>query len=275
MHPNAYLRTYWRGEIKPQIFVAMSFDDTYARRFEDVIRPAIEGIYFNNQPLKAVRVDLSKTGDSILTDIVDGIAHSAMVLADVSTVGNDSKTGKRYRNGNVMYEVGVALACRQSAEVLLIRDDKDNFLFDVSTIPHVTLDFSDATIARTRLRDELLGRLREIDLVHDARAQVAIASLTGTERQILAAFSRYPLGNQFWFTQEGLATMAAIPRLLDKQLIRTAGITNDNHAMFMWTPLGKALADRIDALVPVHDAAPIATEGADTQNPPETPANGS
>ena len=29
-----------------------------------------------------------------------------MILADVSSVGKDSKTGDSYRNGNVMYEVG-------------------------------------------------------------------------------------------------------------------------------------------------------------------------
>lgn len=70
----------------------------------------------------------------MLTDIMDGIAHSLMVLADVSTAGKDQNTGEPYRNGNVMYEVGLALACRQPAEVLLIRDDRDRFLFDVSTI---------------------------------------------------------------------------------------------------------------------------------------------
>ena len=76
-------------------------------------------------------MDLSKTGDSILTDIVDGIAHSQLVPADVSTIGKDSVTGTPYRNGNVMYEVGIALACRHPSEVLLVRDDEDTFPFTV------------------------------------------------------------------------------------------------------------------------------------------------
>jgi hypothetical protein len=267
MHPNLYLRNFWRSTFKHQIFVAMSFDDAYQSRFEHIIKPAIEEVPYQGTKLTAARVDLSKSGDSILTDIADGIAHSVMVLADVSTVGNDSKTGRRYRNGNVMYEVGLALACRQSAEVLLIRDDLDRFLFDVSTVPHKHLDFSDANTARAQLAEEIRNRLREIDLLRDARAEVAIASLTGQERQVLAAFAKYPVGSSFWTTSEGFGTLSAIPRLLDKQLIRTAGITHDNHAMFKWTELGKVIADHIDKLLPVHDFSQKTETASDAATP--------
>jgi hypothetical protein len=95
-----------------------------------VIAPGISGITYGTERLKPYRVDLSKSGDSILTDIVDGIAHSQLVLADVSTIGKDSVSGVPYRNGNVLYEVGIALACRHPSEVLLARDDEDKFLFD-------------------------------------------------------------------------------------------------------------------------------------------------
>src|SRR5438552_2510987 len=142
MHPNAFLKTFWQPALRPQVFVAMSFSPTYQKRFDDVIKPAIEAIAINGVKLTAYRVDLSKTGDSILSDIVDGIAHSQMVVADVSSIGKDSVTGDSYRNGNVLYEVGIALACRMPSEVLLIRDDNDKFLFDVSTIPHQKLDFT-------------------------------------------------------------------------------------------------------------------------------------
>jgi hypothetical protein len=134
MHPNVYLRTFWRGTFRPEVFVAMSFGDAYLRRFTEVIEPAVGAVTYREKQLRARRVDLSKSGDSILTDIIDGVAHSAMILADVSVIGHDSKTGDPYRNGNVMYEVGLALACRQPGEVLLVRDDKAPFLFDVSTV---------------------------------------------------------------------------------------------------------------------------------------------
>lgn len=154
MHPNTFLRSFWRLEIRPEVFVAMSFEDVYRSRFDSAIKPAIEAVDYGGQRLRAKRVDLSKTGDSILTDINDGIAHSVLVLADVSTVGHDSKTGVVYRNGNVMYEAGLALASRHSSEVLLIRDDKERFLFDVSTVPHMHLDFADSGAAAKALAQE-------------------------------------------------------------------------------------------------------------------------
>ena len=86
---------------RPQVFVAMSFEPSYETRFKNVIVPAIENVVFEENRSKAFRVDTSKSGESILTEIMDGIAHSLIILADVSTVGKDSKTGRPYRNGNV------------------------------------------------------------------------------------------------------------------------------------------------------------------------------
>ena len=166
--------------------MAISFGDAYLKRFTEVIEPAVKAVTHNGKQLRARRVDLSKSGDLILTDIIDGVAHSAMILADVSVVGHDSKTGEPCRNGNVMYEVGLALACRQPREVLLVRDDKAPFLFDVSTVPHKHIEFSDVGKARTDLANELVARLREVDHLRDARLVVALASLTSQERVILA-----------------------------------------------------------------------------------------
>jgi hypothetical protein len=46
MHPNVFLKTLWRLELKPQIFVAMSFAEKYRDRYERVISPAITSITF-------------------------------------------------------------------------------------------------------------------------------------------------------------------------------------------------------------------------------------
>ena len=194
MHPNAFLKTFWRLEKKPQIFVAMSFSAEYQTRYERVIAPAITSLQVNGKQLTPYRVDASKSGDSILTDIVDGIAHAQMVLADVSSIGKDSKSGNAYRNGNVMYEVGIALACRQPSDVLLIRDDKDKFLFDVSTVPHMHLDFVDTEEARASLTRELLARLREQKHLTDARVKLAVTSLTNQEIELLSQLEELPDG---------------------------------------------------------------------------------
>jgi hypothetical protein len=252
MHPNTFLRAFWRTEIRPEIFVAMSFSEHLAVRFTNIIEPAIGAINYHGQQLKANRVDLSKSGDSILTDIIDGIAHSVMVLADVSVVGNDSKTGQSYRNGNVMYEVGLALASRQSGELLIIRDDKAPFLFDVSTVPHMHVDFTDP-LAKAILSEALVARLKEVDHVRDARLALAAATLTATERVILKVFSEYDMNSTFFLKQTSITANDGLSRLLDKQLIRSAGISQDRHGLFRWTTLGRTLASKLDALVPTHE----------------------
>ena len=249
VHPNTFLRTFWRTDMRPDVFVAMSFDDAYRERFEKVIAPAIGAIEFDGSVLTARRVDLSKSGDSILTDIIDGIAHSAMVLGDVSVIGHDSKTGKASRNGNVMYEVGLALACRQSSEVLLIRDDKAPFLFDVSTVPHMHIDFADVVKARTQLTDALRDRLHEVEHFKDARLAMAAATLTSQERTLLRTVAQMGADRTFWPKKESLAMLATIPRLLDKQLIRAAFVS-DGKLMFACTALGRALAENIDKALP-------------------------
>lgn len=248
MHPQLYLKTFWQMELKPAIFVAMSFSNQYQARFKEIIEPAINQITVNGIKLAADRVDISKSGDSILTDIMDGIAHSQMVLADVSTIGNDKISGDPFRNGNVMYEVGLALASRHSSEVLLIRDDKDKFLFDVSTIPHKHINFVDKEQAIVILRDELIARLRERNHVNDARIQLALSSLSNEEASALKYISKLPAGNVFGRDQKGKVDfngMIAIPRLLDKQLIRLAGEFSQGHMAYVLTTLGKVVADQV------------------------------
>ncbi len=239
MHPQLFLKTFWRLELQPQVFVAMSFSEEYQQRFNNVIEPAINSIPGVN--LKPYRVDLSKTGDSILTDIMDGIAHCQLFLADVSTVGKDSVSGKPYRNGNVMYEVGLALACRHSSEVLLVRDDRDRFLFDVSTIPHKFINFADEDAAISDLRSALVNRLEEQNYINDARVKLAVARLSSEETVEL----EFGAGRETWGREHrpyaGQHELA-ISRLLDKQLVKIVGKYEDGTPAYSLTPLGHVAA---------------------------------
>ena len=262
MHPNTYLKSFWRLELRPEIFVAMSFLDQYRARYEEVIRPAIEGIQIGGVSLKPRRVDISKSGDSILTDISDGIAHSRLVLADVSCIGKDSITGQPYRNGNVMYEVGVALSCRQPSDVLLVRDDRDNFLFDVSTIPHVTLEFVNAVSARARLQEELIARLCEQTFVFDARIQIAKSSLSGEEISFLKQAKEYTDQTVWGQDVTGIANWYALAtsRLLDKGLITVAGEFTSGKPAFRFTPLGLVLLAHVNETLPKFEDPPPGAE---------------
>lgn len=248
MHPNSFLQTFWRLELKPQVFVAMSFAPQYQERFDKVIAPAIRLVVVNGESLTPCRVDLSKSGDSILTEINDGIAHSRLVLADVSSMGKDSVTGHSYRNGNVMYEVGIALACRQPHEVLLIRDDNDKFMFDVSTIPHKHLNFANHAQAMSDLHQELLGRLREAAHLNDARVQRAIAGLSGGEIGLLKYMASLAPQTAWGRENEGdVAGLVSIPRLLDKQLIRVVGQFEAGYPAYQPTPLGYVVAKLVES----------------------------
>jgi hypothetical protein len=198
--------------------------------------------------LRALRTDISKTGDSILTEIIDGIAHSQLVLADVSTIGKDSVAGASYRNANVMYEVGIALACRLPSEVLLIRDDEDKFLFDLSSVPHKKIDFTNIDKATAELRGALLERLQERSHVQDARIELALSALTNEEAHLLLQVADQPADVVFG-RKDGNAvdffTMTSIPRLLDKQLISLAGEYEPGHLAYRLTPLGRVAAQQV------------------------------
>jgi len=114
---------------KDMVFVAMSFDERFNHRWNNVIRPGIRRIAKGDNRFEAVRIDERNISDSIMTEILLEISHARLVLADISSVG---KLGdKTVRNGNVMYEVGLAQAVRLPEEVILLRSDEDDLLFDV------------------------------------------------------------------------------------------------------------------------------------------------
>lgn len=271
MHPQTFLKTFWRMELRPQVFVAMSFAPQYQRRFDEVIAPAVRELTVNGVRLKPQRVDISKSGDSILTDISDGIAHSRLVLADVSSIGTDSVTGERYRNGNVMYEVGLALSCRHPTDVLLVRDDRDRFLFDVSTIPHATIQFADVEKAKMTLKGILLARLKMQSFVRDARVQLAISSLSGEEVVLLKQMKEYDQNSVWGREVKGIANWYALAtaRLLDKEVIRVMGEFSGDKTAFAFTPLGFIVQKAVNARLRKFQAK----EKAENDDSPESIEN--
>lgn len=255
MHPNAFLRSLWRAETVDQVFVAMSFDPRFSARFEEVIRPAIEDQPIVGRRLAAYRVDNSKTGDSILTEIVSGIAHARLVLADVSIIDEGRFTQETVRNGNVMYEVGVALACRTPSEVLLIRDDSKKFLFDVSTIPHIQIDFSARDTAIAELRAAIEDRIKETNFMHDARIQMLARTLTADELKILKALAILKPNKVRDLSIKGLGQLSipverGISGLLQKGCAQSLAINAETEQVFYsLTPFGFSLASAVENLL--------------------------
>lgn len=126
VYPARYFRSFPAFPASDRAFVAMSFDPRLQGRWEDVIRAGVLAA-----GLQPHRVDLSVLGDSILTEIMDGVAGSRLVLADVTTLDG-------HRNANVMYELGMSHAVRQPEEVLILRSDSDRLPFDTATLRVVT-----------------------------------------------------------------------------------------------------------------------------------------
>ena len=268
MHPNAFLTTLWRAEVQDSVFVAMSFDPRFDKRFSEVMQPAIEAEPIAGLSLKAHRVDISKSGDSILTEIVSGIAHCRLVLADVSVIDEGRYTQIPIRNANVMYEVGIALASRTPSDVLVVRDDKKPLLFDLSTIPTLHLDYQDVG-AIARLRAALSDRVREAALVNDARVQQAVRGLSPNELHVLRLLSGIPEGRAGDLSMAGTAHPSipaerGVSGLLTKGFVRTVGMNSKTGGVFYsLTPLGRALASAADQLLRKLEPAVVQQESTD------------
>jgi hypothetical protein len=144
-------------------FVAMSFDSRFDARWAEVIGPAIRSISVNDVPLEPHRVDLRAAGDSILTEILDGIARCRIFLADITAIGEVDR--RAVRNANVMYEVGLAHAVRQPEEVLLLRSDDRELGFDVANVRvHQYDPDGSPPLARQFVAEKIVQSLHEVDL---------------------------------------------------------------------------------------------------------------
>jgi len=256
MNPNTYLKSMWRNTYESYVFVAMSFEDRFNSRFEKIIKPAIEERKIQGRKLSAYRVDLSKSGESILTEISNGIAHCFLFLADVSTVDQLRFSNKPARNPNVLYEVGIALACRTSEEVLLIRDDSDPLIFDTSSVPHITIDFEDHNRAKKEIRALLEDRAKERKIITDARVFTSLSHLSPEDLALLIGLSNLKPDQSADLRKDigdkkilAIPTAAALSNLLRLDLAVGHAITEDASMTYILTDIGRAVAERFKMMV--------------------------
>jgi hypothetical protein len=175
---------------------------------------------------------------------MDGIANSVLVLCDVSVVGKDSSTNKPFRNGNVMYEVGLALASRHSSDVLLVRDDDESLLFDVSTIPHIRVDFSSNESAINSITNALQDRLTEQSKLINVRAEITASCLTQIEAHALLSYADQLPGPE-WFKESNERFRGQhLSRFLEKGLLVSDGQLHGPESCSL-TPLGRQVTTLI------------------------------
>lgn len=176
-----------------RVFVIMPFGPKWDARWRDVIMPSVAKVEMEGTALEAFRADTRRVGNSILTEIVTAITTSRLIFADVTTIA--IAEGNPVRNGNVMYELGMAHSRRLPEEVLLFRSDHDPLLFDVAAIrvntysPEEDVPAAQETIARS-----LQDSIAELDLRRHAAVGNALQSLSFHALGVLFTLADKPEG---------------------------------------------------------------------------------
>jgi len=196
--PRDFFVDYWNPSIRNEVFVAMPFAAQFTDTWERAIKPAVEDC-----GLGAFRVDTKAVSDSILVDILDGIAHCRLILCDVSPVSSvparsvltrlsSSHHQPRYPNGNVMYELGLAHAARQAEEVILVRNQTDDaLLFDVSGV-RVHHYEDDPEEARATIAGLIREALRSVEQMRGLQIRKAQQALTLTDLKLIRRWWPHP-----------------------------------------------------------------------------------
>jgi len=254
MYPRQFIDSFWSSEIRDDVFVAMSFDGELQVIYEEVIEPACS----TDNGLNPVRVDLEKGGDSIVTTILDGLSHSRLIIAEIST---RRKGDPKSRNGNVMWEVGVAHAFRQFEEVILLRWDRDPLLFDIGQIRVHEYPRQNLREARVLLGSLIKDRLDSIELKKSLLVERALRVLDPNTLSVL--LTRVPLSSEVFEVRLPLFDQLMMAKLCDMGIVAfaydaispesVANVRNDKSVAplqkYRLTPFGKAVLQKVSQLI--------------------------
>jgi hypothetical protein len=287
LYPAHYANLFPPFPRNNKVFVAMSFAKEFEHRWEKVIKPGIARVRKNNVPLEAHRVDIRVVGDSILTEILDGITTARLILADVTTL--HTLNGTSCRNSNVMYEVGIAHALRLPEEVLLFRSDNDRLLFDLSNVRINSYDPGrDEAGARDKIANGVINALKEVDHRKSLFVQRAAEMIDGlcVDLLILASENNgileQPRNNNIADSISNLRYQSAFERMLELGILSfenfklteellNAGPNTPTPYVYRVTPFGDSvmellmskigfddpkLADRVKALMDANNVSP-------------------
>ena len=141
----------------------------------------------------------------------------------------------RYRNANVMYELGLAHAWRLPEEIVVIRDDDKRLPFDISAFRVHTYDPSDTVGSINKISEIIKGALTEVNRAKSVMVERAANSLDG---QCLQFMNRVQ-GHYFSETiVDDLKLRNTISRLLDLGMIRFHTSGDGVSYAYHWTDLG-------------------------------------
>jgi hypothetical protein len=235
MYPRHYFDLFRPDVDEETVFVGMSFAPDDERRWRDLIEPAT-----NDAGFRPLRVDMSTVvSDAILIDVMKGILNSKILLFDISADSNGN------RNGNVMYELGLAHAIRTPEAVVIIRSDSTPLLFDVSNMRIHVYDLAAVEQSRAFLSEilkqvaanQISVRTMMLDRVVSMLDEVCLGFMESHGH--MDAFShRSP---ERAFEPDAVAGRSAIRHMLELGVVVLEWRKEHHAYAFRWTYMGRAV----------------------------------
>lgn len=257
MHPNTFYASLLNRPKRDEVFVIMSFAPEFESTWTQIIEPAIR----DDVGLTPNRVDYSRSGESIVHDILDGIAHARLILGDITCTPMRDIRGTVWpqRNGNVMWEVGIAHVTRVPDEVILIRADNEPSIFDLTQFRAFPYNPSDPIDSRTMIATLCKDRLRSIDQFRKDYVERLARALDYPSWMVLLQAApgdgyEQPILRSMGDVMRNISVLPAITRLLEmgalttRYMVMTPELVEligdkpyEESVRYALTPLGKAI----------------------------------
>ncbi len=160
--------------MKKICFVIQPFNEKFNKRYEDIIKPAIEAC-----GLFPYRVDEDNSVVIPIESIEEMISKSSICVAEVST-----------NNPNVWYEVGYAMALRVPIILMCSDERTEQYPFDVrhrNILQYSTLSLGDYE----KFKDKLINRISNYLLLKGHNNKIEIESLTDEEKDVLLFIAKH------------------------------------------------------------------------------------
>ena len=232
MYPQDFKSQYRFSKLEDRVFVGMWFGSAHRQRYDHIIKPAIENM--TSRRLIPYRVDQPTVGGSIPLDIQEGILNYRVLIFEISFISS-KWFRQRYRNANVMYELGLAHAWRLKEEIIVLRDDGENLPFDIESYRVHRYKPCEVQNSVTQITLLLYNTLREVDRRKSQTVQRARESLDAKSLDFITQ------NRGHYFSEAAVRDIElrfTITRLLDLGLLWLHS-SNDGRYAYHWTELGR------------------------------------
>ena len=120
-------------------FLIMPFSDNFTQTHSVIISVC------KSLSIKCKRADDIFATNPIMTNILQGIASSEIIIADITE-----------RNPNVYYELGIAHTCRDKEAIIMITQNTSNLPFDISHLSILQYDLDNIPEFKFKLKEKIL-----------------------------------------------------------------------------------------------------------------------